>query len=124
MNVGFTNNLRRITVMRDEDQILLFHKKVADPRPLDFQMNSYCLQSPNNFFKLMSIQIKHIQLDVTVVLDYKKNKKETTGNPSNFTLFLRIAAGNLNVTLPTHLAKEVRKRIYSFFVIKFQKWKI
>ena len=61
-SLGFTANLKKVEVFVDDDRILYFDKKIADPRPLEFVKGVYDLQSPNKTFTLEKVVIRSIQV--------------------------------------------------------------
>ncbi|KAJ3268522.1 hypothetical protein HK104_005352, partial [Borealophlyctis nickersoniae] len=60
-SLGFTANLKKVKVFVDDHCVLHFDKKIAEPKPLEFDKGSYNLQSPNGIFRLKDVNVRSIQ---------------------------------------------------------------
>ncbi|KAI8616956.1 hypothetical protein BC830DRAFT_1115804 [Chytriomyces sp. MP71] len=107
-SLAFTKNLKKVEVFVNEQRILLFDKKAAEPRPLAFPKSSYNLTSPNGIFTLQTINVSKVQLDLEAFLDFDQDAGKL-GDASTFTIFMRIASASVNVKLSSHLGKEMER---------------
>ncbi|KAJ3047161.1 hypothetical protein HK097_000176, partial [Rhizophlyctis rosea] len=107
-SLGFTANLKKVEVFVDDDRILYFDKKIADPRPLEFAKGVYDLESPNKCFLLERVVVRRIQLDVEFYPTFDKSRSRR-GDKSTYTIFMRTAGGTLKVKLDATTAKEMER---------------
>lgn len=108
-SLAFTSYIKEIEVIVDGERIQLFHKKVSVPRPLSFKSGDYVLQSQTGIFKMISTEIQSMQLDVTLKEEKTYFLSPNRMEESQFTLFARIALGNLKVSLAKELEKEMER---------------
>eukprot|EP00842_Homolaphlyctis_polyrhiza_P002573 jgi/Hompol1/3316/HPOL_003212-RA len=100
-SLAFTTSMRDVKVFVDADCVLHFNKKGAPPRPVEVpNLRSFNLTSPNSTFKLISLSMAKVQLDV---------KTKGWRDLETFTIFMRIATAPLAVTLPRKLAEEMKR---------------
>jgi hypothetical protein len=108
-SMAFTSNIRQVSVYVNEDRIQFYNKKISAPRPLTFPNGEFILNSPNSFFKLQTVTIKNIQLDVNIKeekINFLGSNKTTE---SECTIYMRIAVGSCSVTLPNQIEKEMER---------------
>jgi hypothetical protein len=97
--LAFTTKLQRVEVYFDNERVIQFHRRGQVPRPLEITKGTYHVYSPHKIFKLESIAISQIQLDVEI------------GGKFNIsvTLFMKIATGTAKVSLPSRMIDEMQR---------------
>ena len=108
-SLAFTTHIKEVEVLVDNNRTQYFLKKVSVPRPLSFQSGDFILKSQNSIFKLQTVEIQNIQLDV-----YLKEEKSSFLGPAKVietesSLFTRIAFGNLDVNVSKNMEKEMER---------------
>ncbi|KAI8902649.1 hypothetical protein BC833DRAFT_616580 [Globomyces pollinis-pini] len=98
-SLAFTTNIRQVEVFVDSKRVLYFNRKAAEPKLIDnWDRNSFVLKSPNSLFKLDTIAISQVQLDVEIV-------KSNVG--TNYTIFMKIADAKMLVSLPRKMIEDM-----------------
>jgi hypothetical protein len=92
----------------DDTRILLLDKKAGKAIPLEYPWNNYTLKSPNSIFEMNQIAITKVQLDVSALLEFDKDKGRQ-GPTTELTLFMRTATGSCNVNINGQLAREMER---------------
>ncbi|KAF9088566.1 hypothetical protein BGX23_007256 [Mortierella sp. AD031] len=104
-SLGFTGNLRDISVYLDHHRILSISKKMREPRPMTLPKTMY-LTSPQKIFTLKSVDLQSVQLDATK-MEVSRWTREVTNVQT--TIFLRTASGNLDVKVSKQFANEMER---------------
>ncbi|KAG0215948.1 hypothetical protein BGX28_007174 [Mortierella sp. GBA30] len=104
-SLGFTANLRDITVCLDHHRLLHISKKMREPRPMSLPKTMY-MTSPQKIFTLKSVDLQSVQLDATRMEVSRWTREVST---STTTIFLRTASGNLDVKVSKQFANEMER---------------
>ncbi|KAF9202020.1 hypothetical protein BGZ49_007791 [Haplosporangium sp. Z 27] len=104
-SLGFTGNLRDISVYLDHHRILNIAKKMQEPRPMTLPKTMY-LTSPQKIFTLKSVDLQSIQMDATRMEVSRWTREVST---SVTTIFLRTASGNLDVKVSKQFSTEMER---------------
>ncbi|KAK9702383.1 hypothetical protein K7432_011269 [Basidiobolus ranarum] len=104
-SIGFTVNLKDISVFLNQHRLLHLSKKMTDPQPLILPKTMYTA-SPQKIFTLKSVDLQSIQLDATM-MDISRWKGEVTTSTSS--IFLRTASGHLDVKVTKQQATEMER---------------
>ncbi|RGB27756.1 hypothetical protein C1646_630205, partial [Rhizophagus diaphanus] len=101
-SLGFTDNLKEISMYIDDKLVTKVSKKMQDPESIDItsRLNTF---SSKNMFNLTSVDLRCVQLDVERLLLPKKiNIKHLRSDEYNMeeaSAIFRIAKGSLNVKI-------------------------
>ncbi|PKY58179.1 hypothetical protein RhiirA4_511803, partial [Rhizophagus irregularis] len=101
-SLGFTDNLKEISMYIDNKLVIKLSKKTQDPESIDItsRFNTF---SSKNMFNLTSVDLRCVQLDVERLLLPKKiNIKHLRSDEYNMeeaSAIFRIAKGSLNVKI-------------------------
>ncbi|UZO10676.1 uncharacterized protein OCT59_002255 [Rhizophagus irregularis] len=101
-SLGFTDNLKEISMYIDDKLVTKVSKKMQDPESIDItsRFNTF---SSKNMFNLTSVELRCVQLDVERLLLPKKiNIKHLRSDEYNMeeaSAIFRIAKGSLNVKI-------------------------
>ncbi|KAJ1550235.1 hypothetical protein HK405_001091, partial [Cladochytrium tenue] len=122
-SLTFTRNLKKIEaspklhalntlthphqVFIDDDRVLLLNKKAGEVKMMDFQKGNYNMDSANSIFRLTSVSMMKVQLDVTAKLDYDKERGR--GQDTEMTTFMRTCTGLCDVRLNGQMAREMER---------------
>ncbi|KAG0267611.1 hypothetical protein BG011_002919 [Mortierella polycephala] len=104
-SLGFTANLRDISVYLDHHRLLHISKKMREPRPMTLPKTMHAV-SPQKIFTLKSVDLQSVQLDATR-MEVSRWTREVTTNTT--TIFLRTASGNLDVKVAKKFAAEMER---------------
>ncbi|KAF9360799.1 hypothetical protein BGX34_007497 [Mortierella sp. NVP85] len=104
-SLGFTGNLREITVYLDHHRLLNINKKMREPRPMAIPKTMY-ITSPQKIFTLKSVDLQSVQMDATR-LEVSRWTREVRTTVT--TIFLRTASGNLDVKVSKQFAAEMER---------------
>ncbi|KAF9328391.1 hypothetical protein BGZ91_001028 [Linnemannia elongata] len=104
-SLGFTANLRDISVYLDHHCILKISKKMREPRPMTLPKTMY-MTSPQKIFTLKSVDLQSVQLDATK-MEVSRWTREVTHTST--TIFLRTASGNLDVRVSKQFSNEMER---------------
>ncbi|CAG8620630.1 1577_t:CDS:10 [Dentiscutata erythropus] len=106
--LGFTANLRKISVYFNEDRVIRISKEVNPPRPINIRsdINS---ESPKKMFKLESVNVQTVKFDA-----YKTVIPHGTVSLSNClkksaTVCFQIASGNLKAQIDDNFSSEMER---------------
>ncbi|KAG0222294.1 hypothetical protein B0O80DRAFT_113406 [Mortierella sp. GBAus27b] len=104
-SLGFTGNLREITVYLDHHRLLNITKKMREPRPMTLPKTMH-LTSPQKIFTLKSVDLQAVQMDATRLEVSRWTREVRT---SVTTIFLRTASGHLDVKVSKQFANEMER---------------
>ncbi|KAF9428175.1 hypothetical protein BGZ94_003181 [Podila epigama] len=104
-SLGFTGNLRKISVYLNHHRLLNISKKMREPRPMTLPKTMF-LTSPQKIFTLKSVDLQSVQLDATR-LEVSRWLGEVTTTTT--TIFLRTASGHLDVKVSKKFADEMER---------------
>ncbi|GBC47094.2 hypothetical protein GLOIN_2v1761431 [Rhizophagus irregularis DAOM 181602=DAOM 197198] len=101
-SLGFTDNLKEISMYIDNKLVIKLSKKMQDPESIDItsRFNTF---SSKNMFNLTSVDLRCVQLDVERLLLPKKinikHLRSDEYNTEEASAIFRIAKGSLNVKI-------------------------
>lgn len=104
-SLGFTANLRDVSVYLDHHRLLQISKKMREPRPMTLPKTMY-MTSPQKIFTLKSVDLQSVQLDATKMEVSRWTREVST---STTTIFLRTASGNLDVKVSKQFSNEMER---------------
>ncbi|KAF9371790.1 hypothetical protein CPB97_001717, partial [Podila verticillata] len=104
-SLGFTANLRDISVYLNHHRLLNISKKMREPRPMTLPKTMH-MTSPKKIFTLKSVDLQSVQLDATR-LEVSTWLREVTTTTT--TIFLRTASGHLDVKVSKQFANEMER---------------
>ncbi|KAJ3216334.1 hypothetical protein HK099_005915 [Clydaea vesicula] len=104
-SLAFTKCLHEVTVNFNEICVLSFKKKVSNPKLVEFKKSSFNLSSPNKIFYLNEVELKKIQLDVSINLEYKN----IDSVPIQSTLFMRTASAAFKVNTSRAMTHDMER---------------
>ncbi|KAG0011532.1 hypothetical protein BGZ80_000622 [Entomortierella chlamydospora] len=104
-SLGFTGNLRDVSVYLNHHRLLNISKKMREPRPMTLPKTMY-MTSPQKIFTLKSVDLQNVQMDATRMEVSRWTREVTT---SVTTIFLRTASGNLDVKVSKQFAAEMER---------------
>ncbi|KAG0368111.1 hypothetical protein BGZ54_002634 [Gamsiella multidivaricata] len=104
-SLGFTGNLRDVSVYLDHHRLLNISKKMREPRPMALPKTMYTI-SPQKIFTLKSVDLQSVQMDATRMEVSRWTREVTT---SVTTIFLRTASGNLDVKVSKQFSAEMER---------------
>ncbi|KAG0338943.1 hypothetical protein BG000_003116 [Podila horticola] len=104
-SLGFTANLRDISVYLNHHRLLNISKKMREPRPMTLPKTMY-MTSPQKIFTLKSVDLQSVQLDATR-LEVSRWLGEVTTTTT--TIFLRTASGHLDVKVSKQFSNEMER---------------
>ncbi|KAG0309556.1 hypothetical protein BGZ98_001297 [Dissophora globulifera] len=104
-SLGFTGNLRDISVYLDHHRVLNISKKMREPRPMILPKTMY-MTSPQKIFTLKSVDLQSVQMDATRMEVSRWTRELST---TTTTIFLRTASGNLDVKVSKQFAAEMER---------------
>ncbi|CAH1760147.1 970_t:CDS:10 [Entrophospora sp. SA101] len=111
-SLGFTGNLREVTVYFNEIRVIQLTKKTSVSRSMSID-SGINTTSPDNMFKLKTVDIFTVQLDVNRLVTPTKLLKSrtpiTSFSSEQTTIFLRIASGNLDLYIPEAFSLEMER---------------
>ncbi|CAI2174465.1 1539_t:CDS:10 [Funneliformis geosporum] len=114
-SLGFTGNLREISVYFNNTLVIRLSKKMQEPRLMNIA-SGFNTFSPQKMFHLTSVDVRGVQLDVKRLL-VPTNKITRQWLPIPITdyqveetsMFLRIASGNLDVKVSEGFSLEMER---------------
>ncbi|KAK3823317.1 MAG: hypothetical protein J3Q66DRAFT_425107 [Benniella sp.] len=103
--LGFTANLRDVTVYLDHHRLLNINKTILNTRPMAIP-DIICKTSPLKVFTLETVELQSVRMDATqlVVSEQTREAHRTASQ-----IFLRIASGNLSAEVSKELAAEMER---------------
>ncbi|RIA98304.1 hypothetical protein C1645_812855 [Glomus cerebriforme] len=112
-SLGFTGNLRDVSVYFNDSMVIQLSKGMADPILLN-TASGFNVSSPRGIFHLTSMNIRRVQLNIKrLVIPTNMNINQWSSLPiSNLqieqaSIFLRIANGNMNVKVTNEISAEM-----------------
>ncbi|KAJ3323119.1 hypothetical protein HDV06_002131 [Boothiomyces sp. JEL0866] len=96
-SLAFSTNVVSVEVFVDDNLKLQCTRKGGKPKIIDWDRNTYNLYSPQKLFKLNTLSVSQIQMD----LDLQDQKDES------YTVFMKIVSGELDVNASKKLATEM-----------------
>ncbi|KAI7898765.1 uncharacterized protein BX663DRAFT_579996 [Cokeromyces recurvatus] len=123
-SMGFTANLKQITVYFDNHQIFNIVKKVTEPRAMVIDTHKMLLTTPQRMFTITGSDMRQIQLDsekytppslftpLTNFLSFSKltESENKNGLPvEKASIFLRVVTGSLNVNVSRDYEKQMER---------------
>lgn len=120
-SMGFTANLKHVSVFFDSQPIFSISKSAADPRPMVIDARRMNLSSPEGMFTLTGCDMRQIQLQAekytppTLFTPFANfltgtAKSETQSLPTEKgCIFLRVVTGQLNVSVSRDYEKEMER---------------
>ncbi|CAG8705877.1 9435_t:CDS:2, partial [Ambispora leptoticha] len=112
-SLGFTGNLREVTVYYDDHRIVHLTKKMTDPRAMNI-ISGIGTYSPKHLFQLTSVDVRNVQLDVQRLIIPQPSLRSRTisiqdCSLESTTIFLRIANGYLDVRVSKEFSAEMER---------------
>ncbi|CAG8684217.1 uncharacterized protein OCT59_009731 [Rhizophagus irregularis] len=108
--LGFTDNIKEISMYIDNKLITKLSKKMQDSKSIDIT-SGFNTFSSKNMFHLTSVDLRHVQLDVERLLIPKKiNIKHLHSDVYKMeetSIIFRIAKGSLNVNISKEFSKKM-----------------
>ncbi|KAF9904314.1 hypothetical protein BX616_001345 [Lobosporangium transversale] len=104
-SLGFTGNLREITVYLDHHRLLNITKRMREPRPMTLSKSMY-KTSPEKIFTLKSVELQSVQMDATRMEVSRWTREVTT---TVTTIFLKTASGHMDVNVSKKFAAEMER---------------
>ncbi|KAF9976136.1 hypothetical protein BGZ73_009111 [Actinomortierella ambigua] len=103
-SIGFTGNLREISVYLNHHRLLHIAKKMTDPEPLTLPKSMYTV-SPKSTFTMKAVEMRKVQLDAS------RMEVSWLGEVStkSMSIFLRTASGHLDVKVTKQFAAEMER---------------
>ncbi|KAI8369380.1 uncharacterized protein BYT42DRAFT_617411 [Radiomyces spectabilis] len=122
-SMGFTANLRQISVYFDAHRIFTISKRMAAPRAMTLNTKTMSVISPQKLFTITSVEIQKIQLDaekyspprlfspITNLLTKAKEPEHTIdGLPvEKASIFLRVVGAALGVSVSREYEREMER---------------
>ncbi|KAF9167525.1 hypothetical protein DFQ26_004297 [Actinomortierella ambigua] len=103
-SIGFTGNLREISVYLNHHRLLHIAKKMTDPEPLALPKSMFTT-SPKSTFTMKSVEIRKVQLDASrMEVSWRGEVSTKTAS-----IFLRTASGHLDVKVTKQFAAEMER---------------
>eukprot|EP01117_Protostelium_nocturnum_P007885 TRINITY_DN2815_c0_g1_i4.p1 TRINITY_DN2815_c0_g1~~TRINITY_DN2815_c0_g1_i4.p1 ORF type:complete len:1661 (-),score=588.61 TRINITY_DN2815_c0_g1_i4:79-5061(-) len=107
-SLGFTFNLKKISVHFNDFTILQLEKKVSPSKPLKFS-SKFPTKSKMGYFTLDSVETSPISMTLTKVDPKKLASYGGNNETETLMLFLRVVNGNLKVSLPKDVIVEMER---------------
>ncbi|RIA81211.1 hypothetical protein C1645_837362 [Glomus cerebriforme] len=114
-SLGFTENLREVSVYFNNTLVIQLSKKMQEPKSMNIA-NEINKNSPQKIFKLISVDVRNIQLDVKrLIIPTDMDEKIWRSLPitkfytEKASILLRIAYGNLNVKVSNEFSAEMER---------------
>ncbi|PKC14058.1 hypothetical protein RhiirA5_269102 [Rhizophagus irregularis] len=114
-SLGFTGNLREVSVYFNSTLVIQLSKKMQEPRSMNIA-SAFDTYSPQKMFHLTSVDVRGVQLDVKRLIDPSNiiTKQWRPSPITNFqteeaSIFLRIASGNLDVKVSSAFSLEMER---------------
>lgn len=118
-SMGFTANLREVTVSFDDQPIFTIRKRVAEPRAMSIDARLMLLTTPQHMFTMTGSDTRQIQLDsekytppslFQPLANFLGTKKDTSSLPlEKASIFLRVVTASLNVSVSKDYEKEMER---------------
>ncbi|CAO3616217.1 unnamed protein product [Cunninghamella blakesleeana] len=123
-SMGFTTNLRQMSVYFNNSKIFNITKQTADPRSMTIDSRKVHTTSPQRMFKIISADMRKMQLDaekytppsifspLTNLLSSKPTTTSLDGNDlpmETASMFLRVVTGTLDVNVSPSFVNEMER---------------
>ncbi|KAI8974636.1 hypothetical protein BDB01DRAFT_805850 [Pilobolus umbonatus] len=121
-SMGFTANLRQISVFFDQHPLFTLIKRVAEPRSMAIDTKSMIVTTPQRMFTITNADMRQIQLDSEKytppsslftpfsLLTKPKEIDIRSGLPTEkASIFLRVVTGTLQVNVSREFEKEMER---------------
>ncbi|OBZ84104.1 hypothetical protein A0J61_07846 [Choanephora cucurbitarum] len=125
-SMGFTANLRQMSVYFNQQQIFSLTKRVAEPRTMKIDTRQMILTTPQRMFTISGSDMRQIQLDsekytppslftpfthfLSSTKADKKSEKNSSGLPvDRASIFLRVVTASLQVNVSRDYEKEMER---------------
>ncbi|RIA98236.1 hypothetical protein C1645_750373 [Glomus cerebriforme] len=111
-SLGFTNNIKEIIVYFNDTQVIKLSRESQGQKSIDItsEFNTY---SPNKTFKLKSLDIRDIRMNVERLLVQKENSEQQSlindYQREDTFMVLKIADGNLEITVDKDFSDEMKR---------------
>ncbi|EXX52939.1 hypothetical protein RirG_248640 [Rhizophagus irregularis DAOM 197198w] len=114
-SLGFTGNLRELSVYFNDTLVIGLSKKMQDPKAMNIasEINK---NSPQKIFQLTSVDVRNVQIDATRILIPKnmsakhwRSLQITDFQIEKASVSLKIASGNLNVKISNEFSAEMER---------------
>ncbi|GES82823.1 hypothetical protein GLOIN_2v1661590 [Rhizophagus clarus] len=114
-SLGFTGNLREVSVYFNSTLVIQLSKKMQEPRLMNIA-SAFDTYSPQKMFHLTSVDVRGVQLDVKRLIDplniitkQWRSPPITNYQTEETSIFLRIASGNLDVKVSSAFSLEMER---------------
>jgi len=114
-SLGFTGNLREVSVYFNSTLVIQLSKKMQEPRSMNIA-SAFDTYSPHKMFHLTSVDVRGVQLDVKRLIDPSniitkqwRPPPITSFQTEEALIFLRIASGNLDVKVSNAFSLEMER---------------
>ncbi|KAI9302818.1 hypothetical protein BJ944DRAFT_242011 [Cunninghamella echinulata] len=122
-SMGFTTNLRQISVYFNNSKIFNIAKQTAEPRSMTIDSRKVHTTSPQRMFKIVSADMRKIQLDAekytppsifSPLTNLLSSKTTVVDNENNLpmetaSIFLRVVTGALDVNVSASFIHEMER---------------
>ncbi|ORX61525.1 hypothetical protein DM01DRAFT_1404308 [Hesseltinella vesiculosa] len=123
-SMGFTANLREISVYFDQHRIFSVRKQTEDPRPMPVDSRKVQTTSPSKMFTIAGADMRKIQLNAEIFqppsifaplagLLSSRPKPTITGDNDlpmeRGSMFLRVVSADLNVQVSANIVREMER---------------
>ncbi|KAI8335578.1 hypothetical protein BC941DRAFT_430703 [Chlamydoabsidia padenii] len=128
-SMGFTANLRQISVFFNHHRLFNLTKQTAEPRSMTVDSKKVHITSPQQMFTIVAADMQKIQLDaqkyvppsifspLTNLLSAKPSSSTTMSTSSkggdlpteSASIFLRVVTGTLDVKVPANFIREMER---------------
>ncbi|CAG8587187.1 9394_t:CDS:10, partial [Dentiscutata erythropus] len=104
-SLGFTTNLRQISVYFNENELFSIKKIIGRPRSIKIKPDIK-RESPEKLFKLESVNIQTVKFEVT---NTPRTTVSSNHEKKNVTVCFQIASGNLKVQIQHKFSSEMER---------------
>ncbi|RIA79159.1 histidine kinase-like ATPase, partial [Glomus cerebriforme] len=105
--LGFTGNLKEVSVYFNNTLVIQLSKKMQEPKSIEIS-SEFDTFSPQKIFRLTSVDIRDVQLDVErliVPTNFSSDHTQT----EKASIFLKIASGNMDVQVSNGFSSEMER---------------
>ncbi|CAG8721448.1 13944_t:CDS:2, partial [Cetraspora pellucida] len=111
-SLGFTGNLREVSVYFNDKRIIRIAKKMSDPRTMTI-FSGLNTTSPERMFNLKSVDVRNVQLDVERIIIPSKFSLTRSAlsdySTEETSIFLRVASGHLDVRVSRAFSADMER---------------
>ncbi|KAI8149845.1 hypothetical protein BJV82DRAFT_2121 [Fennellomyces sp. T-0311] len=116
-SMGFTANLREVTVRFDQHVIFRIKKGMGEPEAMTVDAKKVHTSSPQRMFTITGANMRKIQLSTEkyappsmLSLIYKRTVDSSSGLPmEKASIFLRVVTASLDVSVPRNFEREMER---------------